>query len=212
VRKEKFLLFEQINRIHEMNDVNPVKGKHLVVVDIQPEYSSYIPFLHNFIDFLNQNEFSRLTFLYNGYETLGMVNESDYRYWWIENGLDEDVLDSARFYDKGYAFFRYCMDEGIDEEKIVGLVKLMIQEGINHTRELDEEFWDKFMDQYGHDDVRELLEYSDDCINIPDLMDELSGYKNIVICGGGINECLKEVEIALKSLDKPYNVLTKYVY
>ena len=49
-------------------------------------------------------------------------------------------------------------------------------------------------------------------INIPDLMDFLKRYSNIVLTGGGINECLKEVEIALNSLDKPYKVLTQYTY
>lgn len=212
--KKNILLHEQINRIHEMSDINPVSGKHLVVVDIQPEYSKYIPFLSNFIDFLNKNydKVSRLTFLYNGYDTLGMVNENEYQMWWIENGLDESVLDVAKFYDKGYAFFRYCMDEGVDEDKIVGLVKYMVREGVNYSRDLDEEFWDKYISEYGHDDVRELLEYSDDCVNIPDLMDELINYNNIILCGGGIKECLKEVEIALNALDKNYSVLTKYTY
>jgi hypothetical protein len=37
-------------------------------------------------------------------------------------------------------------------------------------------------------------------------------YRGIVVCGGGVNECLKEVEIALQALDKPYNVLTQYTY
>lgn len=100
----------------------------------------------------------------------------------------------------------------VDEDKIVGLIKLMVREGVNDSRDLDEEFWDKFISEYGHDDVRELLEYSDDCVNIPELMDELSDYNNIILCGGGINQCLKEVEIALMSLDKNYSVLTKYTY
>lgn len=212
--KKNILLHEQINRIHEMSDVNPVAGKHLVVVDIQPEYSKYIPFLSKFIDFLNENydKVSRLTFLYNGYDTLGMVNESEYINWWFENGLDESVIDVAKFYDKGYAFFRYCMDESIDENKISDLVRLMIDKNINDSRELDEEFWNEYMETNGHEDVRQLLELADDCITIPDLMDELKNYNNIILCGGGINECLKEVEIALNALGKNYLVLTKYTY
>lgn len=212
--KKNILLHEQINRIHEMSDVNPVAGKHLVVVDIQPEYSKYIPFLSKFIDFLNENydKVSRLTFLYNGYDTLGMVNKSEYINWWFENGLDESVIDVAKFYDKGYAFFRYCMDESIDENKISDLVRLMIDKNINDSRELDEEFWNEYMETNGHEDVRQLLELADDCITIPDLMDELKNYNNIILCGGGINECLKEVEIALNALGKNYLVLTKYTY
>ena len=33
-----------------------------------------------------------------------------------------------------------------------------------------------------------------------------------LLCGGGINECLKEVEIAIKAMDKNYRVLTNYTY
>lgn len=39
-----------------------------------------------------------------------------------------------------------------------------------------------------------------------------NNYNNIVLCGGGINEFLKEVEIALQVLNKHYTVLTKYTY
>jgi arabinogalactan endo-1,4-beta-galactosidase len=43
-------------------------------------------------------------------------------------------------------------------------------------------------------------------------MDELVKYNNIIMCGGGINECLKEVEIALNALGKPFKVLTQFTY
>ena len=50
-------------------------------------------------------------------------------------------------------------------------------------------------------------------INVPDLMDFLRNYGGkIILTGGGINECLKEVEIALMALDRPYNVLTRFTY
>lgn len=43
-------------------------------------------------------------------------------------------------------------------------------------------------------------------------MDYLSNKSNIILLGGGINECLKEVEIALLSLDKNYNIMNKFTY
>ena len=93
------------------------------------------------------------------------------------------------------------MDNDIDDDDIVGLIKMMIEHNVNDTRELDKEFWDEFIENYGSDNVRELLEFADDCINIPDLMDFLTRFSNILICGGGQNECLKEVEIALMALN-----------
>jgi hypothetical protein len=184
----------------------------LIVVDIQPEYQSHIPFLRDFVSYINKTK-QPITFLYNGQETLGMVSESDYKWWLIENGVDEDVIDSATFYDKGYAFFRYCMDKGFDHDEIVGLVKLMYDSGVNDSRELDDEFWAEYIFEHeGSENLREALHYAEDCIHIPDLMDFLQPYTNITICGGGVEQCLKEVEIGLDALGKKYKVLHQYTY
>ena len=215
MRKNKFKLQEQINRINELAGVNAAAGKHLCVVDIQPEYQSgFSYFLNDFISFLNENyeHLANLTFFYNGYDSLGMISESDYKWWWIENGLEDYIVDQAIFYDKGYAFFRYCIDEGIEDEQIVNLIKYMIEKNVNDSRDLDKEFWNEYVERFGDENIRELLEFAGDSLNIPDLMDELRNYSGIVLCGGGVDECLKEVEIALQALDKPFNVLTKYTY
>lgn len=192
-----------------------VDGKHLVIVDVQPAYQDGFSYwLDEFVDFLNTNyhRFSRITFLFNGPD-LGFPEEHEYRMWWEENELDYDIINNSHFYDKGYAFFRSCMDMGGDEEGIVNLVKFMISKDINDSRDLDDgSFWDEFINIYGNDDIRELMEFSDDCISIPELMSELQHYNNIVLCGGGANECLKEVEIALDALDKPYNHIQRFVY
>ena len=90
----------------------------------------------------------------------------------------------------------------------------MIKHNINDSRDLDEEMWNTFMEEtnYTRNDVRDLMEISDDCIYIPDLMNVLKKYNNIVITGGGITECLKEVEIALLALNKPYEIMEKFTY
>ena len=215
MRKNKFKLQEQINRINELSGNNMITGKHLVVVDIQPEYiSGFKNFLYEFINFLNENyeTLGALTFFYNGADTLGMISESEYKWWWVENGLDEHIVDSAIFYDKGYAFFRYCIDSDIEDEETVTLVKFMIEKEVNDSRDLDNEFWNEYISKFGNENVRKLLEFADDAVNIPDLMNELQNYRGIVLCGGGVNECLKEVEIALQALGHQFNLLTKYTY
>jgi len=218
MRKERLLAETQRHKLLENSGINAVQGANLISVDIQPEYQDYLSFdLHQYLLYLNENieNMSSLTFLFNGYETLGMVSESDFQYWLVEQGFEEENLAYSRFYDKGYAFFRYCMDEGIDDDDIVALVQYMVSHDINDSREIDEEMWNGFMAQTGADqsEVRDLMENADDMINIPDLMEYLKNYGgNIMLTGGGINECLKEVEIALMALNKPYNVLTKYTY
>lgn len=193
-----------------------LEGKTIINVDIQPEYENYINFnLNEWVHFINQNaESNNIIFLYNGYDSLGMIEETSYQNWLFDLGIDEDVISNATFYDKGYAFFRYCMDYGIDQDNIVDFIKYMIRHNINDSRDIDEEMWNGYMKETNHtqQDVRDLLESADDMIYIPDLMDFLKRYSNIVLTGGGISECLKEVEIALLALGKNYNILSEFTY
>jgi hypothetical protein len=204
----------------EINENTPLitenaVGRHLIVVDVQPEYAPWMGGMQTeLFEYINTHveELSDLTFLYNGEDTMGMVSEYDYRDWLIENGLDEEIAYQARLYDKGYAFFRNCMDRGGDDEELVNLVKFMRDNDINDSRELDKKFWKAFVKQYGSKNIRELMEDSEDCINIPDLMDFLEPYNNVVLVGGGINECLKEVELAMDALEKNYDTWHKFTY
>jgi len=215
MRKVRFLKEEQRNKLLENSGVNSVGGVDLISVDIQEAYENAFTFdIYRFTEFLNKNydAMNSLTFLFNGPD-LGFPDENEYKFWLIENGLDENIAYSANFYDKGYAFFRYCMDEGINDDELVDFIKFMIRHNINDSSEIDEEMWSAFKEEYGYDDIQDLLEPAEDMINIPDLMEYLQRYRGrIVLCGGGINECFKEVEIALMALDKNYNVLTKYTY
>jgi soluble P-type ATPase len=74
--------------------------------------------------------------------------------------------------------------------------------------------WEGFMEETGHtrQEVRDLLEIAEDMIWIPEVMEELKKYNNPVLMGGGINECLREVELALMALNKPYKIYKKFTY
>jgi len=193
-------------------------GKTLISVDIQPEYSAAFRFsIEEYCEFLNENAnvLYKLIFLYNGKDTLGMISEDDYKMWLTDAGLSEEVLNWSTFYDKGYAFFRYCMDESIDETVISNFVRFLYSNNIHDSREMTREMWAKYLRQYRRTDKKELYELmksTDDCIHIPDLMDFLKNKRDLVLTGGGINACLKEVEIALNALNIPYKVFNKYTY
>lgn len=187
----------------------------LVVVDIQPEYMNYAGkhFAREFCSWLNQNysTFRSVLFLFNGPE-LGFPTEQELKYWYLENGLNEEIIENSKFYDKGYAFFRYCMDSGVDEDEIVDLVKFMIKKHINDSRDMTDH-WDEFVKEFGKQHARELLEYSEDAINIPDLMDFIRRFgSDLILVGGGEQECLKEVEIALKANNQSYKKFQQMVY
>lgn len=219
----KKLIKEEFNKFNRNNkrkfikeDYQSFNNKTIINVDIQPEYESGISFdIEEWLEFLNNNhDNNQIIFLYNGADTLGMISENDYIQWLIENGADEDLIDDSLFYDKGYAFFRYCIDNSIDDDTIVDFIKYMVENNINDSRDIDKEMWNDFMNKTNNDyeDIRELLEDSDDMINIPDLMDFISNYNNIILTGGGLDECLKEVELSLMSLDKNYQIYNQFTY
>jgi hypothetical protein len=195
-----------------------LSNKTLINVDIQPEYEKSIGFdVEDWTSMLNRNfmDVSNNVFLYNGRETLGMVSKDTYTYWLYDHGLTEEVINGSIFYDKGYAFFRYCMDSSIDEDSVANFVRFMYENDIRDSRDMTREMWAKYLRQYRRMDKKEvydLLKVSGDCVYIPDLMDFIKRYSNIVVTGGGINECLKEVEIALKALGKSYEVYSKFTY
>src|SRR5690606_7633649 len=85
-----------------------------------------------------------IIFLYNGFETLGMIKENNYKKWLLEYGLKLNVLKSAIFYDKGYAFFRYCMDSSIDEKVIVSFVTFLFKNKIYDSRDMTPSLWNKY--------------------------------------------------------------------
>lgn len=217
MKKKHFLKEQQKNRILEDSGISLVSSADLISVDIQPAYEKVFTFdLYSFMRYINKtyDDMNSLTFLFNGPD-LGYPDENEYKWWLIENGLDENIVMTANFYDKGYAFFRYCMDEGIDDDEIVNLIKFMMSNNINDSRDIDEDMWIGFMREYNYEqsEIRDLLEVANDMINIPELMDFLKKFQGkTVLCGGGINECLKEVEIALMALGKNYNILTKFTY
>ena len=197
--------------------IDTPKGSTIMSVDIQPEYENNISFsLMRFANYINtayENN-NRIIFLYNGEDTLGMIPEYEYKYWLLELGINENVIDNSIFYDKGYAFFRFCIDSNIEDDDIVELVRYMYDNNINDSRDID---WETLVEDYiendlNYNEIKELLEYSGDMISIPDLMDFLKNYNNITLIGGSQYECLKEVEIALNALNKNYNLDVRFVF
>lgn len=191
-------------------------GKELIVVDIQPEYEKSFRFKpYQFTEFLNQHatEFSSITLLYNGPD-LGMVSESEYAMWLVENGLEEDVLSSIKFFEKGYAFFRNVMDAGVDHDEIVHVIAFMAKNDINDSRDLSEELWNEFSASFPNDsDIIEYLKDNEDAIFIPELINELdNSTQTPLVMGGGKDECLAEVLIVLKYLGRNYSLINQFVY
>lgn len=85
--KEQLVSFKR-NRTLIKEDTS-FNGKTIINVDIQPEYQKNISFsIYQWISFLNSSsDNNRIIFLYNG-DSLGMISETEYIDWLIENGLN----------------------------------------------------------------------------------------------------------------------------
>ena len=199
------------SRMLEQSDLT---GKTIINVDIQLEYQSYFTFkTGEWARYLTKNwKGNKVVFLYNG-ESMGMTSEGGYQEW-LSNYIDYELLEEATFYDKGYAFFRFCMDEGIDDKATVDLIRFMVKHSITDSREINTEMWNQFMKETNNtrQAVRDLLETAEDMIYVPELMEELKKYSNPVLMGGGIDECLREVELGFMALDKPYQIVKRFTY
>lgn len=184
----------------------------LISVDIQPEYQSSFSFkMHHFVNWLESvaHEYNRIIFLFNGPD-LGFPSEGEYIQWLFENDVSEELLNKIQFFDKGYAFFRNAIDAGLDENEIVKLIQYMVKNHINDSRDIDEDAWH----QIGLDDALiDHMKGSEDALFIPDVLSFLTKVNgHIDLVGGGVSECLKEVELCLRALNKPFNLINEWTY
>lgn len=112
------------------------------------------------------------------------------------------IVMKKKFPKNGYAFYRDMMDSGYSSDDIIKLINFMIENKYHTSEDLSEDEWKEL----------DIEDPSPNRIFIPDVLDELKKYNNIVLCGGGKNECLREIEICLDVLGKPYKLLNKFVY
>ena len=175
--------------------------RNVIVVDIQPMYEEY----HSkkfktlkFCEFLNNSR--NILYFYNGQNTVGEDTEEDLKYWLIDNELNEDKLNDIEFYDKGYGFFRSYMDQGISENIIIKMIRIMFQKKVWDSRDIEVDEWEELLEDVC-EDVRDLIE-SEELFNIPDInVGKFKEYDGSYIVGGGKNECLKEVQLIMSAFN-----------
>lgn len=134
---------------------------------------------------------------------------------WEEFYEDEEVYSKfSRKLTKEYAFFRDLMDAGVDDEFIVELVRLMMKHKICDARDIAEsEHAAEFEKLFARNQF--YLSFDNYGFHIPeDLVESLRSYvrAGVTLVGGGLNECLKEVELLLCALDIKYSVLSSCTY
>jgi len=149
----------------------------MIVVDIQPTYLPSINF--DLLDFVRELELAyenneEINYFFVG-EDLGCDSLDDMYQFLFELDLREDVMDHIDFIEKDYGWIRDAMRE-LDEEEIIRGLKALIKD--------------------------RNLEIKN--INLPCIYEEIlciDRTKNHTIIGGGVDECLKEIELTLEAMN-----------
>ena len=186
-------------------------SKNVIVVDIQPMYSNYQGFkTWEFTEFLN-SQAKDILYFYNGPDTVGSDSERDIRYWLMENELEESVLNRITFVDKGYGFFRCLMDEGVDNNIIIKMIRYMFKKKKYDSRDIDEMEWRKELGE-DYDDVEYLIT-GGDMIYVPDIdIRTLRKFSGAYIMGGGRNECFNEVKLLMSAFNVRATEVKRFIY
>jgi hypothetical protein len=211
----KRIIKEELDNLsNQTDDLGESAGSYLVVIDIQPEYEINISF--DVGDMLRSAtaDYSRILFLYNGEDTLGMVSESALKNYYFEQlDYDEEIfselMSKSEFFDKGYGFFRDVMDSSVcfDRDQIVKIVKYMLSNDKQDIRDLEE----KDIEAIG---INELL--FDDLegygFYVPELADVLPSWNGAALVGGARDECMAEVEILAAAQGLSFAHIDNFIY
>lgn len=107
----------------------------LIIVDVQPAYNNYCGHIAGkLMEYVNTHKGQIIAF-YNG-EDFGLDNIHDVKQYFVEHGLDEDMLDSIDFHEKDHGWYRGWMDTGVDDDTIIAVAKFMIAHNIHDSRDL----------------------------------------------------------------------------
>lgn len=180
------------------------KTSKIIVVDVQPFSEEHITFnIPKFMDYLNNS--GKILYFFNG-EELQFDKKDGVVVWCLDNGLKEDKLGDVTFSEKSYGYLRGWMDYGIDDEVIVKALKYMLKKDIWDSRDIQNEKWQSmFLDI----DIP-----LDDPIYLPRGIDlkKLRAWNNSFLCGGGMGECLKEIQLLMEASNIKYRLERRFIY
>ena len=177
------------------------RRRDCIVVDIQPAYSKYCDHLFPGIIPFWEDECDDILVLYVG-EDLGLDRQHQVSEYYLDKGVPEEIIERMEFIDKGYAFFRPWMDQGVDEDDIVKVAQYMLRHRLYDSRNIPEDV----LDQLAPD--RPLHDH----LFLPGIENRLKRWSGSWVVGGGCSECLAETIILMDALKMRYKVRNEHVY
>ena len=188
----------------------------IILVDFQPAYLGggygHDEALSNTVDSLNKMNPTDILVFYNG-EDVGIEDTADeVRVMYIEAGLDEDIASRMEMREKSYAWLRNFMDEGMDASIIIAIIRYMVMNRINDSRDIEPETMTQIIGEDNYKEWEHLIE-GGDMISIPDIaINELKSLSGALIGGGGKHECLKEIQLLMNAFNIKYKQVEAWMY
>ena len=206
----------------------------VVVVDIQPLYCKadrhkQSPFpISRFANFILQmlQKGRRVLYYFNGPDTIGSDSKEEICEWLVmslfedgyggeEGGEDEyygqldqvhsQFLRNIIWYDKGYAFFRSWMDEGVSDQAIIQTIRYMVMHRKWDSRNLTPEEIEEI--------TRGESVPENDPLTIPSIpINVLRTFNTAFLCGGSRHECLKEVQLLMNAFNIKYTIISQFIF
>ena len=190
------------------------RTNNVIVVDVQPIYKSGIRFdMYEFVEFLQDQR--NILYYFNGPDTVGGDSKNEIIDWLMEySDYNDDFYNKLNretvWYDKGYAFFRNWMDNGVDEGFIKKAVRFMMIKKVNDSRDISTEEW---IEEFPEEENFFENYYKEDCIYLPDIpINKLKKWSGSYIVGGGKNECLAEVLLLMSIFNIKAKRVKKFIY
>lgn len=174
----------------------------LIVCDIQREYDAIIPFQWQFVKYLNRSahKFGKVLYFFNINDGDETTDVNDMIQWLSALGLTEKAERKIQFYEKEYGFLREAMDNGIEQKKIAQAVQAMQQRKIKTSEKLP---YSILKETVGTNAI--WWEPTIDII-------EKETVGTVTLVGGLRRYCLKEIEICIQALNKPYELKDEFIF
>lgn len=201
-----------------------IEGRNhpVICVDVQPEYCGDDSICEKIIKFVAVQQTGPVLMFVNA-EEQGLTGDTitGVREYWedtvreITNNYDnEQPIDWRRFQivDKGYGYFRSWMDSGIDPAVIIAAVRELYLQKKSDSRELT------FPPFNQRTTLQSLImgameELGDDPLIVNwTSVAQLKRFSGAYIVGGGLNECLREVELLMNAFNIRYKRINSLVY
>ena len=182
----------------------------VLVVDLQPAYTEAIApsLLRQTFAYLQSlpEDLPLVAFWVNN-ELSGDTEESVRNYWY-ESGASEELLERIEFREKPYAFLRGWMDQGVPHDAMRAVLKALRDKNIWDSRQLDADTLQSLSE-----DGSQLADPLFREETVEDVAALMRRYERPwATCGGGRDECLLEVELALSSADVSFERIQYLTY